>query len=139
MRYIVEFGYTGGDPDVCCTLQDLSPEARTTSPKEYIVGEDWSILEQHERRLRRMRHCVLVNDSQVYHTYKQTRNFWADFLRSLPHRDKLIARKNLELGNPRCFLRLCAVGLLQKELVAVKTWLLRAVHITVKFFVVLLR
>ncbi|OGE46699.1 hypothetical protein PENARI_c134G12441 [Penicillium arizonense] len=45
LRYIVEFGYTGGDPDVCCTLQDLSPEARTASLKEYIEGEDWSSLE----------------------------------------------------------------------------------------------
>ncbi|KAJ5208401.1 hypothetical protein N7449_002780 [Penicillium cf. viridicatum] len=45
LRYIVEFGYTGGDPDVCYTLQDLSPEAKTGSLKEYIESEDWSILE----------------------------------------------------------------------------------------------
>lgn len=44
LRYIVEFGYTGGDPDVCRTLQDLSPEAKTGSLKEYIESEDWSTL-----------------------------------------------------------------------------------------------
>ncbi|KAJ6086548.1 hypothetical protein N7467_005462 [Penicillium canescens] len=45
LMYIVEFGYTGGDPDVCCTLQDLSPGAKTTSLMEYMDSEDWSILD----------------------------------------------------------------------------------------------
>ena len=45
LMYIMEFGYTGGDPEVCCTLQDLSPKARTTSLREYMGSEDWSIIE----------------------------------------------------------------------------------------------
>ncbi|TVY62421.1 NmrA-like family domain-containing protein 1 [Fusarium oxysporum f. sp. cubense] len=44
LMYIVEFGYTGSDPDVCYTLQDLSPGAKTTPLKEYMESEDWSSL-----------------------------------------------------------------------------------------------
>ncbi|KAG9250039.1 uncharacterized protein F5Z01DRAFT_429461 [Emericellopsis atlantica] len=45
LRYITEFGYTGGDPDVCGDLQELSPNAKATSLREYIGSEDWSSLE----------------------------------------------------------------------------------------------
>ncbi|KAF7718743.1 Uncharacterized protein PECH_004275 [Penicillium ucsense] len=45
LRYIVEFGYTGGDPDVCCNLQDILPGAKTATLKEYVESEDWSILD----------------------------------------------------------------------------------------------
>ncbi|PCD33713.1 hypothetical protein AU210_009931 [Fusarium oxysporum f. sp. radicis-cucumerinum] len=44
MMYVAEFGYTGGDPDVRYTLQDLSPGAKTTTLKEYMEVEDWSSL-----------------------------------------------------------------------------------------------
>lgn len=47
LMYIMEFGYTGGDAEVCCTLQDLSPKARTTSLREYMGSEDRSILESY--------------------------------------------------------------------------------------------
>lgn len=45
LRYIVEFGYTGGDSDVCCNLQDMLPGAKTATLKEYVDSEDWSILD----------------------------------------------------------------------------------------------
>lgn len=41
LSYIREFGYTGGDPEVGI-LADLTPEAKTTSLREYIATEDWS-------------------------------------------------------------------------------------------------
>ncbi|EWZ29226.1 hypothetical protein FOZG_17095 [Fusarium oxysporum Fo47] len=44
MMYVLEFGYTGGDPDVHYTLQDLSPGAKTTTLKEYMEVEDWPSL-----------------------------------------------------------------------------------------------
>jgi hypothetical protein len=45
LRYIVEFGYTGGDPDVRCNLQDMLPGAKTATLKEYMESEDWSTLD----------------------------------------------------------------------------------------------
>jgi hypothetical protein len=44
LKYIIEFGYTGGDPDVCCNLQDMLPGAKTATLKEYMDSEDWSTL-----------------------------------------------------------------------------------------------
>ncbi|GFF54013.1 nmrA-like family domain-containing protein 1 [Aspergillus udagawae] len=45
LRYIVEFGYTGGDSDVCGNLQDMLPGAKTATLKDYMESEDWSILD----------------------------------------------------------------------------------------------
>ncbi|EHK39351.1 hypothetical protein TRIATDRAFT_48067 [Trichoderma atroviride IMI 206040] len=40
-EYMIEFGYTGGDPEVIYP-KELDPNIKTTSMEEYIKGEDWS-------------------------------------------------------------------------------------------------
>ncbi|KAK0763282.1 hypothetical protein N5P37_004269 [Trichoderma harzianum] len=40
-EYMIEFGYTGGDPEVMYP-NELDPNIKTTSMEEYIKGEDWS-------------------------------------------------------------------------------------------------
>ncbi len=39
LRYVVEFGYTSGDPGVCSSLQDLLPGPKTATLKESIHGK----------------------------------------------------------------------------------------------------
>ncbi|KAF7592358.1 hypothetical protein BBP40_000341 [Aspergillus hancockii] len=45
LMYVTEFGYSGGDPEIC-TLRDLAPAAKVTSLREFIEAEDWSALYQ---------------------------------------------------------------------------------------------
>ncbi|KAL6691593.1 NAD(P)-binding protein [Trichoderma pleuroticola] len=40
-EYMIEFGYTGGDPEVLYP-KELDPNIKTTSMEEYIKREDWS-------------------------------------------------------------------------------------------------
>ncbi|KAL9477693.1 hypothetical protein ACSS6W_007534 [Trichoderma asperelloides] len=40
-EYMIEFGYTGGDPDAMYP-KELDPNIKTTAMEEYIKGEDWS-------------------------------------------------------------------------------------------------
>ncbi|KAJ4861229.1 nmrA-like family domain-containing protein [Trichoderma breve] len=40
-EYMIEFGYTGGDPEVVYP-NELDPNIKTTSMEEYTKGEDWS-------------------------------------------------------------------------------------------------
>ncbi|KAM0445309.1 hypothetical protein ACHAPV_008383 [Trichoderma viride] len=40
-EYMIEFGYTGGDPEVMYP-KELDPNIKTTSMEEYIKSEDWS-------------------------------------------------------------------------------------------------